>query len=1239
MVIGESILHQQLRQQRQQGRTANHIVQALDYANRDARAVADFQQRPRPNLAEQAFGVEQGPLLQAGTPSGNPMRSVRPFETGGELMDILRYATTAQPALEGLGDVLGTDLNFIDNLPTGIRGAVDAVLSPAGLAAGGLGLGLAGPRVALAELTAEAVAGGGGEAAAEHAPEGWEVPAGIGAGLLGAVAGGAGVLAATSTAARTAAKRAPTAAEEITRALTPPKIEPGAALAGVPVPTREGVRQTVRQVSKDVRRVGQATTLPTEIKESLQSVNPARLRNVNREGIAQAAHPWRPKAKTPPEELLDPKTITDTQERARAIVRAGEEARTEVTELQSVERGQRAAGFESTRGKGIAGVQEASRMASGQLIKEGDKPIIKAPTFAESFTAFDKDTFINAIDSHPLSFNPNNRWDWFRARKSVQKLFDDPETPLQPSEFSILDDFEVFGKQGELAQVVTGVRGESPLAWGGRVLMDLFGVPRAVKSTGEFSASLRQGAPYLASKAWWKAHGPEVRSFLDRDYAADFDDRIHGGPKTRKLAEEGNAQAVKDLRLAQMMERDGLDLPSLAGSLTKREEEFRTTIVQRLPVIGPFFRGFEAAYVNYLNALRKEVYRAHMENLVDIGPGKVAGTAGELSEGRDVSRSINILTGRASLPAGAQRSTAFHVANQTLFAPKWLLSRFQVPVLAAETIIGRKPVQVRQVAGKNKIIYMEPIAPAARRRAAKALVTYMGAYTAIGGALWASGAVDMQLDPRSSDFGKMKFGPMRWDPGAGMLPVIRYTAQIATGQGKALSSSNIYDKDRIDTGLAFLRGRLNPGVPAMIVDTATGETFLGDDVGERLTERPGEEARERFLPIYYGDIADAVQEFGWARGVALTVPGFFGVGPQTFRTVSDERTRAFEAGYDALPVAQQEATSSWDGLVNKVGRDRAIEIISPHIPAERLETLKAAEAKQTKRTAQAVDEQQARSSFGYLRTEVQGLIGELEESSEGDLGLFYPAYQEFRASIRVAAEIFLSDFSPREGGQVDQDTASYFAVFQDADRFRGSGDEKDILLDQKLWRLEQSLGPDRWGHVLDNVYAARREAGPLERRAEGLKRDLGKTGYWSIDAKLWQDLGSSEPGQVLTSKQLQTMSQYESWDAYVQALEDRAIQHLMETRGLSYEDARDSELADEMARLRRTEGTIFAQFTRIRNVRKVGWAGRNPDIARETIAAGIIRNPNVGIEEAIGIEQPIEPQSRSRPGRPGRPRR
>ncbi len=426
---------------------------------------------------------------------------------------------------------------------------------------------------------------------------------------------------------------------------------------------------------------------------------------------------------------------------------------------------------------------------------------------------------------------------------------------------------EIFGK--DIAESLIKKRkqfGESK--W--QTAMDVINVPRAILASYDMSAPLRQGLLMLplAPKQWIKSVGHAYRAFASPQYSDFVDIQIRTHPYFERLQKSGLFQ-------------------SRPGSLTAGEEYWRGQMGEKIPYLGVGIRASERAYTTFLNNVRAQTFYKFCEQWE--GTGKTA------QDYRDLAGFLNHATGRGDPKWLAKHIDIFNIA---FFAPRLLVGRVQV---IGDLFTSTSPVR--------KIIAAD-------------LLEGIGAGLLILTLVSMIKGVDVEKNPLSTDFGKIRFGNTRIDFWGGYQQIARYTIQFLAGMRKTTQTKRIVKVPRGDILWRFVQSKLSP--PAgFALDMATGETFLG----RKLRLEPaivGREAFERFVPLFVQDVIDAAR-FQGMSGLAMVVPtALHGVGAMTYPiTATGEEIQAKNA------LSQHYFGRQWDELGPTF--QQAIENANPHI--------------------------------------------------------------------------------------------------------------------------------------------------------------------------------------------------------------------------------------------------------------------------------------------------------------------
>lgn len=390
---------------------------------------------------------------------------------------------------------------------------------------------------------------------------------------------------------------------------------------------------------------------------------------------------------------------------------------------------------------------------------------------------------------------------------------------------------------------------------------EVLSLPRSIMASIDFSAPLRQGLvltvnnPATASKAF-------VEMFKQAFSQNRFDTWL---------------EDLKETPQYQVMKDSGLYIADThSAKLSAKEEQFMSNLANKIPIIGKGFEatvkgkkvkvggldligGSERAYVSYLNKLRTDVFAKTAKVFEDSKEGYTFENNPELYKA--LGNYINSATGRGNLGKFNDSST---ILNSLFFSPRLIASRINLLTNWANPVwYENTPAKVRQMYALD-------------------MARFIGAGVALL-SLASLGGADVEEDPRSSDFGKIRNGDTRWDIWGGFQQFARFFAQMLTGQRKNTNTKQIKDLDgtgfnsetRADVFLNMIRSKLAP-VPGTLWNLSSGKTMVGEEYG--LKDVP-----KSFLPLFASDLYKAMERDGAYKGVLETgIPAVFGVGVQTY---------------------------------------------------------------------------------------------------------------------------------------------------------------------------------------------------------------------------------------------------------------------------------------------------------------------------------------------------------------------
>lgn len=355
---------------------------------------------------------------------------------------------------------------------------------------------------------------------------------------------------------------------------------------------------------------------------------------------------------------------------------------------------------------------------------------------------------------------------------------------------------------------------------------------RTAIATGDMSAVMRQGLmlsvrrPHVAAKVFVKSLGPTISATK----AEEMDGVLRNMPEHY------------------LREKAGLWLPHIGDHrIGLREENFSSTLAERIPGYGAAVKASERHMTTYLNLLRADAF--------DSFGKKFANATDE--ELKMWANYVNTASGYGDLGSFTQ---AAKILSLGFFAPRFAVSRFQTPT----------------------ILFKYWKSPRVRLEIAKeyaAFGTVMGTTLALA---HAAGA-EVGLDPRSPDWGKIKIGNTRIDMFAGFQQPSRLMVRLGlmatdrAGLTEDKKKGFYIADDPLELIGSFASYKLSPGVlvPRELV---TGTTIVGEPTTptatmiRAVTPMTAEAARE----AYVNDKRDLAKSF------ALGAASFLGASVSTY---------------------------------------------------------------------------------------------------------------------------------------------------------------------------------------------------------------------------------------------------------------------------------------------------------------------------------------------------------------------
>jgi RNA polymerase sigma factor (sigma-70 family) len=294
----------------------------------------------------------------------------------------------------------------------------------------------------------------------------------------------------------------------------------------------------------------------------------------------------------------------------------------------------------------------------------------------------------------------------------------------------------------------------------------------------------------------------------------------------------------------------GVDFTDLQGPLSKREEQFRSDWANTLPWV----RWSSRQYTTFLNLARADaVDRA-------LASAPVKPTKEQL---KYIGGTVNTLTGRGDLGRFAGAADLLAIP---LWSPRLYVSRIQ-------TLLAR-PLWQKNAGPFRKHFAREYIRAAGSGLAVIALGILAGA--------------DIEKDPSSSDFMKLKFGNLRIDPWGGMQQWLVFLTRVISGDYKTTKGEEFdmsypdgppgpYDPTYGDVLSRMFRSKLNP-IAQSVWSYHTGKDIQGKDVSAIRA------IGSATLPLSFfnDDLVPIAKEFGVDKAALTQLLSILGIGVQHY---------------------------------------------------------------------------------------------------------------------------------------------------------------------------------------------------------------------------------------------------------------------------------------------------------------------------------------------------------------------
>jgi len=384
----------------------------------------------------------------------------------------------------------------------------------------------------------------------------------------------------------------------------------------------------------------------------------------------------------------------------------------------------------------------------------------------------------------------------------------------------------------------------------GKYIETAAGISKSAKAALDNSAIFRQGWKTLwTNPVIWQRNARKTFVDLARQF---------GG---KNVLDEVDAEIISRPN-HDLMRRAKLDIGGL-------EEAYPSTLPEKIPVLGRAYKASEAAYTGFSRRTRADVF----DKMIDIA--NKTGVELNDAELQSIGKLVNSLTGRGHL---GRAEPAANIVNNVLFSPRFVKSQFDV--LGGHAISG---------AGGSNFV---------RRQAALNLLKVVGGTAAVLATAKALKPDSVEVDPRSSDFGKIRVGDTRFDVSGGMASIITLASRLATMSSKSSTTGKVMP----------LNARTRSGEPKF--GAQTGKDVLYDFIENKTSpaatvalELLKGETREGGPPTVASTVRGLVEPMPVANYIELKnnpnsanilaamIADGLGIGTNTYSAKKKKRTR------------------------------------------------------------------------------------------------------------------------------------------------------------------------------------------------------------------------------------------------------------------------------------------------------------------------------------------------------------
>lgn len=382
----------------------------------------------------------------------------------------------------------------------------------------------------------------------------------------------------------------------------------------------------------------------------------------------------------------------------------------------------------------------------------------------------------------------------------------------------------------------------NPAGTTGKVFSRLAGNMKAITASMDNSAIFRQGWKTLwTHPGVWQKNARQSFTNIVKQF---------GG---KEVLDETHAYIISHPNYDEAV-KGGL-------AVTNLEEAFPTSAPEHIPLVGRAYKASEAAYTSFVQKTRMDVFSKYLDIAKKSGVDIT-----DTEELKSIAKMVNSLTGRGSL---GKLEPVGNTINNVFFSPRFLKSNIDTLTLHA----------------------FDKMTPFARKQAIKNLVKIISGTAAVMAIANAVKPGSVELDPRSSDFGKIKVGDTRFDVTGGENSIATLAARLLTSSSKSttsgqvtkLNSGKFGSQTDMDVFNNFWENKLSPAA-GVARDIAKGQ----DPNGNKPTV--ANEAKNSLLPIGIQNFTQTKSDPHGGNALLVSIIDGLGISANTYTATKGNKS-------------------------------------------------------------------------------------------------------------------------------------------------------------------------------------------------------------------------------------------------------------------------------------------------------------------------------------------------------------